>query len=273
MSAGEKTSPLQTIPLEVRWMIWDEVGEVEDFCSLIQTCKWIGAEILERIPVPGCKCKSRLHNHCPRPIIKLDHLAIIVDPYCSPGRSWLKFEATPPGSANRRRPPVVWTIRDLDSALTPDLACIQSRRITIEFRAPKRGYYFVFFLVLRAKLFDVCQIINRMDGSPLPAEQGRWQQQREEKRKRKGSSRRSNSTNNHWRFGSATPGSRRTIHFPLLLHHLQLAAAPTRLSGKIGRALFNALDGGGYTATVNFAGRRGRLRENVINSHTFTSAS
>lgn len=151
-------SNLERLPPELRHMIWNELGKIDDFQSLLQTSRYTRADILFRIPGSGlwCKCKCNKFNPCTcGPGVEIESLKIIVDSDCAFG-SWLKFSVA--GKHGRYGP--VWSVRHVDSNLALALRYCHPRNITIEFHAPKKGYYLASFHVLLAKIPNICTILN-----------------------------------------------------------------------------------------------------------------
>lgn len=63
----------------------------------------------------------------------------------------------------------VWTIKQLDS--TPVVALLpryKAKRITVEFNPPCTGFRLAAFLILRAKLFDLCTLLDRIAAQESP---------------------------------------------------------------------------------------------------------
>ncbi len=162
---------LRTLPAELRSKIWNAVGQREDFSSLLLTDRMIRHEILSMIPgaLLSCACPSTRPCSCGKGF-EVDQLTIIVEPDC-PERRWLKFAIrTAPG-----RGACVWSVANLDSRLARSLRYCRPREIIIDFRAPiinaeecrlEQCYSYlcssvvVAIITLRAKLFDVCEVLE-----------------------------------------------------------------------------------------------------------------
>ncbi|KAL7928941.1 hypothetical protein V8C35DRAFT_325567 [Trichoderma chlorosporum] len=86
--------------------------------------------------------------------VRCMRLSIIVEPDCSV-ESWLKFSV----SLVRGSGPT-WKVGNLDDVLAQPLRYLRPREIFIDFQSPKKGHYKMCFLILRAKLFDVCAALD-----------------------------------------------------------------------------------------------------------------
>ncbi|KAI0835774.1 hypothetical protein F5Y06DRAFT_299250 [Hypoxylon sp. FL0890] len=147
---------LETLPPELSSLIWNAVGEEEDFSSLLTTSWTIRHEILRWMPgaLLSCRCPFMRPCRCGKGF-EIDRLTIIVDQVCS-GRRWLKFYI----HLGPQATPSVWCIADLDSPLARALRYCRPRETIVEFQAPERGHLAPAYMVLRAKLFDVCEILG-----------------------------------------------------------------------------------------------------------------
>lgn len=150
---------LETLPPAVRSQIWDAVGEEEDLGSLLMTSRTTRDDILSGIPgAPlSCGCPRTRPCRCGRGF-EIDRLTIIVDSVCSE-RRWLKFSVR----RTRHATPSVWCVADLDSPLARALRYCRPRETVVEFQSPKKQsgvLYGAAYMVLRAKLFDVCEILG-----------------------------------------------------------------------------------------------------------------
>ncbi|KAM0260097.1 hypothetical protein ACHAQJ_003022 [Trichoderma viride] len=59
-----------------------------------------------------------------------------------------------------------WKITTLDDFLARPVRYFRPREIVIDFQAPKTGYYLGALLILRAKLFDVCSVLELVQAQP-----------------------------------------------------------------------------------------------------------
>ncbi|KAI1425904.1 hypothetical protein F5Y12DRAFT_795113 [Xylaria sp. FL1777] len=152
-------STLERLPTELRSLIWNAVGEQETFDSLMMASSLIRDEILDGIPgalLLSCNCPHNRPCCCGRGF-EIERLAIIVDCHCSE-KYWLKFYIYP----RRRSTPSVWSIADLDAPLAQVLRYYRPQETTIEFQLAKGSACDngARYMVLRAKLFDVCEILG-----------------------------------------------------------------------------------------------------------------
>lgn len=156
---------LALLPTELRQLIWDAVGKVDDYDSLLRTDQRTRCEILSRLPGGILECAQSgicqdsegCNNHT-----VVDEITIMVDPDREDG-SWLKIRLA---WAKRQ---TVWKVRDINTnflALT--LFHYRAKRVTVEFHPPTKGFRFAAFLVLRAKLFDVGTLLGRIQFQPEP---------------------------------------------------------------------------------------------------------
>ncbi|KAI0456816.1 hypothetical protein F5B21DRAFT_466802 [Xylaria acuta] len=115
-------------------------------------------EILGGIPgaLLSCNCPHNRPCCCGRGF-EVERLAIIVDCHCSE-KYWLKFYYYP----RRKSTPFVWCIADLDAPLAQILRYYRPPEMIIEFQLVKGSAYDngARYMVLRAKLFDVCEILG-----------------------------------------------------------------------------------------------------------------
>lgn len=151
------SSALERLPAELRFSIWNIVGEQEHFVSLMKTSSLIRDDILCGTPgaLLSCNCPYNRPCRCGRGF-EIERLALIVDCQCS-DQYWLKFYVYP----QKKSTPFVWSIADLDAPFAQVLRYYRPRETTIEFRLVKEITRFnnTSYIVLRAKLFDVCEIL------------------------------------------------------------------------------------------------------------------
>jgi hypothetical protein len=92
----------------------------------------------------------------------VDEIRIIVEPWCSED-SWLKVVI------RRERLESVWTIKQLDSTLVVALLpYYKAKRIKVEFEPPSKAFRLAAFVILRAKLFDLCTLLDRITAQQTP---------------------------------------------------------------------------------------------------------
>ena len=139
---------LSELPPELRLLIWEAVGEIEDLSTLLRLARRTRAEVISVLPAGFVFCGSGKFT-------ELDQLVIVVNGRCSE-RYWLELEAT------RARKRYAWSTRDLDSALLQGLKLCQPREMVVEFRAPKGGYHLASLLTMRAKPCDVHKVLDSM---------------------------------------------------------------------------------------------------------------
>ncbi|KAI1147365.1 hypothetical protein F4825DRAFT_437642 [Nemania diffusa] len=160
---------LESLPAELRCLIWSAVGEHESFDNLMMTSRQIRHDILRATPgaLLSCKCPYNRPCSCGKGF-EVDRLVIIVEGHCSE-RCWLKFHIY----QRRKSSPYVWCVADLDTPLARVLRYYRPRETTVEFRSPIRApaTSYAEYMILRAKLFDVCEILG-------------WFQQQRERRSR-----------------------------------------------------------------------------------------
>ncbi|KAM6486205.1 hypothetical protein HDV62DRAFT_403510 [Trichoderma sp. SZMC 28011] len=146
---------IQQLPLELRWKIWSKVGETDSYTQLLRTSRRIRSDILSLIPGIGLSCQCSPYKPCScDKYIAIKRLTIVVEPDCSP-QSWLKFSVSV-----LRGQGTSWKVGSLDDMLAQPLRYLRPKEIFIDFQAPKKGYYQTNFLILRAKLFDVCAALD-----------------------------------------------------------------------------------------------------------------
>ncbi|KAK3988508.1 hypothetical protein QBC44DRAFT_382257 [Cladorrhinum sp. PSN332] len=98
---------------------------------------------------------------------QLDRLVIVIDQFISPER-WLEFRASREGFDFN------WTIRNMDSVPAQNLRYYEPRETIVEFNAPvnvDETDSFAILSVLRAKQFDVFNILNNMRPRPYTLDQ------------------------------------------------------------------------------------------------------
>ena len=160
---GSPTPPtLETLPQEVRLLIWKAVGEEEDLGSLLVTSRTIRHDILRWVPgaLLSCGCPRRRACRCGKGF-DVDRLTFIVGWLCSE-RRWLKFDVR----KTQQAPSSVWCIAGLDSPLAQPLRYYRPREIIVEFQSPMgegRGpeATLAAIMILRlSKLSDVLELLG-----------------------------------------------------------------------------------------------------------------
>ncbi|KAL7905847.1 hypothetical protein GGI35DRAFT_488111 [Trichoderma velutinum] len=146
---------IQQLSPELRYMIWSEVSQTDSYTQLLRTSHLIRADILALIPRAGfsCQCSPYVPCTCGKSI-DVKRLTITVEPECSP-QSWLKFSVS-----MHRGQEISWRVESLDGILAQPLRYFHPKEIFIDFQAPKKGDYHISLLILRAKVFDVCSVLD-----------------------------------------------------------------------------------------------------------------
>jgi hypothetical protein len=149
---------LERLPAELRYLIWNAVGEQEDYDSLMAVSPLIRDDILRVIPGALLSCDCPLNRPCGcGKGFEVERLATVVDCHCS-RKYWLKFYIYP----RKKSTPFVWCIADLDAPLAQVLRYYQPRETIVEFQSVEgpAGDEGAQYVVLRAKLFDLCEILG-----------------------------------------------------------------------------------------------------------------
>ncbi|KAL7929049.1 hypothetical protein V8C35DRAFT_331932, partial [Trichoderma chlorosporum] len=157
---------IQQLPPELRCMIWSKIGQTEGYRQLLRTNHLIRSDVLSLIPGIGLSCQCSPYEPCScGKAIAVKRLTIVVEPDCST-ESWLKFSVSVlhghcQGSS--------WKVGSLDDMIAQPLRYFRPKEIFIDFQAPKKGYYQASFLILRAKLFDVCAALDLVQTQDAPS--------------------------------------------------------------------------------------------------------
>jgi hypothetical protein len=149
-------------------MIYEGLADEEDMSSLMHSCRQLRCEVLSRMP-GGCTVDyTQLWNHEQdhtfndylRDKVQVELLTFIAEPWYSPG-SALKVQVTwrLPGGPGKTKTSS-WAIRDLSSPMAYYIGLYRPECVSIEFEAPTKGCSLLALLILRAKVFDIRQLMR-----------------------------------------------------------------------------------------------------------------
>jgi hypothetical protein len=163
----DRPSGLVGLPRELRDQIYDELAKDEDLSSFMHTCREFreaalcrmpGAAVIDYAHATDKKVQQRIKR-------KLDITCVnlVAEPWYSSG-SCLRIEVEwRVRKRGGKQGTSCWTIRDLSSPMVRYIYWYQPDYTQITFEPATSGYFLGALMILRAKVFDICQILSKME--------------------------------------------------------------------------------------------------------------
>lgn len=163
----DRSSGLFCLPRELRDQIYDELAKDEDLSSFMHTCREFreaalcrmpGAAVIDYAHATDKRVQERIKRR-----LAITCVNMVAEPWYSSG-SCLRIEVEWRVLKRRgQQGTSCWTIRDLSSPMARYIYWYRPNYTQITFEAATSGYVLGALMILRAKVFDICQILSKME--------------------------------------------------------------------------------------------------------------